>query len=274
MARMQPRQQRLLDWRQRAPLWTAVALGCLLMADLVHFASLLRRHAEPQTSRFDQAQSRVAIFEVQKVVSAHLFGAEPPGAEAGGAPPVTLALSGVIATGDPNQGYAILGERGKSTHLYRTGETLTDAPGARLYQVFSDRALLAFGERIETLSLPRQLAAGLVRRVELISEQPRPMVAQNTPDIPKVPPTAAQSAFGQLDAEADHQNGRFAGMLLHPQVRLRKYVHEGDRLLAVNGVALTDADTVESALKTSGKSMSLTVLRDGSQQTLNVPINE
>jgi len=265
----------LLDWRQRAPLWSAVGLGCLLIADLVHFAALLRQEAHPPTSHIERPRSRVATFDVQRIVDAHLFGAEPRSADPASAPPVTLALSGVIATADPNEGYAILGERGKPTHLYRTGASLTDARGGRLLQVFSDRALLAFGERIETLRLPRQLAAGMLRTVAARAEEPQMLVAQKAADVPKVIPTAAESAFGGLDAEADHQNGRFAGMLLHPEVRLRKYgVREGDRLMAVNGVALTEADGVESALESSGKSMSLTVLRDGRQQTLKVPIDQ
>ena len=65
-------------------------------------------------------------------------------------------------------------------------------------------------------------------------------------------------------------------MVLHPSKRYqRQYgLREGDTLTEVNGVTLTDPEALENALKADGKSLSLTFVRDGVQQTRTLQVRD
>lgn len=103
-------------------------------------------------------------MSLEKVAGLHLFG-RPDGQAIEATPllpaPVDvpdttlrLSLLGVVASGDPAAGVALIqDERGQEQH-YRTGQTL---PGnARLEQVYPDRVLLSRAGRLEMLRLPRE----------------------------------------------------------------------------------------------------------------------
>jgi general secretion pathway protein C len=271
---MWQRLEAVLDWRRRAPRWTAILLVGLIVADGAHFVVVLRPTVPvqiPDAPRVSQPQS--AGFDAQPVVQAHLFGikARVAGAGAENAPETQLALAlrGIIATKDPGDGYAILGEQGKATRLYRPGAALASAPGARLYRVFADRVVLDFDGRLETLRLPHEKTPALA------PADPSTAAESASAEQPKPPPTPAETLFGNLAAERNNVDGRLAGMILHPAKRLQRQYgfHDGDTLTAVNGVEITDPDVLADVLRTSGKSLSLTFTRNGEQRTMNLPVN-
>lgn len=275
------------DWRRRAPRWSAAFLACLTVADLGHlawaFRSLPTAHS-PSGGLASPVPSTRARADVQQIVNAHLFGvgeaARQLDSEHAPETQLALALTGVIATKDPNDGYAILGEKGKATHLYRTGASLSEGPPGRLYQVFDDHVVLDLNGRLETLRLPRHL--------ESIAAAPAPIrvAAADTPapaDRPddtqfKPPrdPTMAESWFDNLRATRNNLAGQLHGMRLHPNKRFEREfdLREGDVVTAVNGVEITDADALRALLKGAPKTLSLTFTRAGAQQTLTVPIQE
>jgi general secretion pathway protein C len=235
----------------------------------------------------DMHRFQVARVDVARVVDAHLFGgtgttAGGRGEDAANAPDtrVALSLSGIIATKDPEDGFAILGEEGEPPHLYRVGAALMVA-GGRLFRVFADRVVLDFDGRLETLRLPRSLLSGQGRRRAYAArEDAQPTgaaaaMAAST-EFEARQATPAQSLFGSVNAERLNVDGHMAGMVLHPEKRIqRQYgVRDGDLLTAVNGVELTDPDTLADALKSSGKSLSLTFTRDGVQQTKTLQVSD
>jgi general secretion pathway protein C len=268
----------VLEWRQRAPRWTATLLVCLITADVAHFAVLLRRNA-PEQAPGPPVVLRLNStgFDVRPVVQAHLFGISAkvadPGAQSAPETQLVLALTGIIATTDPTYGYAIIAEQGNPARLYRSGTALASAPEGRLFRVFGDRVILDFAGRLETLRLPREKTSALAQVASAAANAESATPARD--EQPKPAPTPAETLFGGLDAERNNVDGRLAGMILHPAKRLqRQYgLHDGDTLTAVNGVEITDPDVLANVLRTSGKSLSLTFSRNGERRTMNLPVN-
>jgi general secretion pathway protein C len=283
---MWQRDELMTGWLQRAPRWTAAMLAGLIVADLTHSAWLFRPVSPdvlPQTP--SMSPPRAAAFDVQRVVTAHLFGGGgkrlATEADAAGAPEtqLALALSGIIATRNPQDGYAILGEQGKPGHLYRVGAPLEIHTGGLLFRVFVDRVVLDIDGRLETLTLPRALLPGLsqVRPLEAtnVATAAETAAASAAAEVDERQVSPVQTLFGTINAEPNNVDGRMAGMVLHPAKRLQHQygIRDGDMLTAVNGVEITDADVLASALKSSEKSLSLTFTRDGVEQTKTLQIN-
>lgn len=273
-------EQLITGWLPRAPRWTAVLLCGLIVAELAHSAWGLRPALKTASAEPPLLQrARVNPFNAQNVVAAHLFGASAArDANAANAPETRLAfaLSGIIATNDPNQGCAILGEQGKPTHLYCAGAAV-ESIRARLFRVFADRVVLDFDGRLETLRLPRSLLPGMSHQaivVEAMAAAEAPATAAMVSLDPRQR-SPAQSVMGSMYAEPNNVNGRMVGMVMHPARRLQRQYgfRDGDMLTAVNGVEINDPDILQNVLtSSSGKSLSLTFLRDGVQETRTLPV--
>src|SRR5262249_10031878 len=269
----------------RAPRWTALLLGVLIVADAAHI--VLRVSAGVGTAADARrggpraGTSPLARVEAPQIGGAPPFVVDPPAARPrAGLPPGTaphLALSGVIATSDPNNGYAILGERGQPTRLYRAGAALANAGSAMLYQVFADHVVLDLGGRRETLSLPRQhlstFGALHLARLEVppsgTDAIPLPISAREEA------PTAAEGWFSNLFVERYRVDGRIALRLHPPNVFERRYgLRDGDTLTAVNGVPVGDEDAVDGVLRAGGKTIALTLTKNGVEETVSFAVEQ
>ena len=81
--------------------------------------------------------------------------------------------------------------------------------------------------------------------------------------------------FRNLNPVPKFARGRFGGMRLMPSAddEQKFGLHNGDLVVAVNGVPLTSASAVNALLANQGSqrsTVSLTVLRDGTQQVIAV----
>jgi len=266
------------SWQRAGVRAATVLLGVLIGGELAHRVYVLRAPTAP--TQVSPASVRAASrFDLQGLMSASLFGRAPMPERAG----VTaadmrraLVLSGTIAMPDPHAGFAILGEKGKPTHLYHAGADLEGIPGGHLHEVYDDYVVIEVGGQRQRLQLP--YAAGLrhgKRAVGALLVSTR----GSDPDPPgedvrlkPIPP--GQSAFDDLHAVNFSENGQFAGMVLHPSKHYqRQYgIHEGDRLTAVNGVAITDPDQLTDLLKDAGKSLNLSVIRNGAPRELSLAV--
>jgi general secretion pathway protein C len=275
------------DWHQRVPRWSAALLAGALAADLGHAAWAFRTLPVSQvtpSAAIVSAEPRPGV-NVRQIVDAHLFGSNAiaPTVDAAHAPEtqLPLALSGIIATAHASQGYAILGEKGKPSHLYYAGASLSDVAQGRLYQVFADHVVLDLNGRLETLRLPRQtMLTNVPAPIQVAAAAPDPAAAsQSSDDVqfkPPRDPTVAESWFGNLRVTTNNFQGQLHGLRLHPIKRFEREfdLREGDIVTAVNGVEVTDPDVLQDLLKTYPKSLSLTFTRAGVQQSLTVPLQQ
>lgn len=277
----------LLELRQRGPQAAAILLSVLVAVDVVHSGWALRTSAktqEPHVARSVAATAPTAGRDAQQIVNAHLFGRAPaehsPEGDPDGAPEsrLALALSGIISGQDPEKGYAILGEHGKPAHLYAIGAVVAGT-SSRLYRVYFDRVVLESQGNLETLRLPRNTLVGLgIVPIRPNASGNGVTVAEATA-APQVSdpnhPTPAEGFFSYMGAERNNVDGKLAGLIVHPAKNIqRKYgLHDGDMLTAINGVEISNPDVLADLLRTAGESLSLTLTRNGVQQTTTVQLD-
>lgn len=275
---------------QAAALIAAVAISALFAADLTHFVlSTYRLHQGARRAAPEFVRPRHGAFDIARTIAGHLFGAAPVSgaqdesraiADSGG----TFHLTGVIATADPKFGSAMIGRPGQATHLYQAGGLLSGLASGRLYEVYEDHVVLDLDGRLETLRLPH--AAGRADAVRILAQETgnsEQTVAAETPEVsdeqntPMQPVSRAQGLFANLNPAAKIVKGRFSGMRLNPSAddEAKFGVRDGDVVVAVNGVKLTNAN--QNALNglltdqdDQHAQVSLTVLRDGTSQVIQM----
>lgn len=99
---------------------------------------------------------------LEDITTAHLFGAAPQvmtAANTRAASRSPLVLTGIIATGDPHDGFAIVGTSVDTARLVHVGSEAT--PGAVLTEVYPKWVVLERGGERLRLQLPRKDLAGV-----------------------------------------------------------------------------------------------------------------
>jgi general secretion pathway protein C len=183
-----------------------------------------------------------------------------------------LVLAGVLATDDPKQGMAIIGESAQAAKVVAVGKQVPG--GAQLHSVYSDRAIIDRGGALEAVYLPRRQGgpvampaaapppvagdsneAALERMRKLVSDdpgmisqvmRPQPVFAAGELKGFRVYPGANRAAFARLGLRA------------------------GDMVTAINGTPLTDKDRAQEIFGTLASSTEarVTLTRNGRQQEL------
>src|SRR5690242_19647318 len=153
------------DWRSvalaRAPqvvtFVLALAIAAQLALILVSLTGRSRQTAPPPVSTAPVAPP----FDIGGLVNAHLFGnaAVQASTDAANAPPtsIPLVLAGVLATADPKEGVASLGESAAAAKVVAVGQQVPG--GAQLHSVYSDRAIIDRAGVLESVYLPRRSAS-------------------------------------------------------------------------------------------------------------------
>lgn len=187
----------------------------------------------------------------------------------------------------PEGGLAVISSGRGGERVYRSGDTIEDASGARLHSVFVDRVLLDRGGRLERLSYPEP--------DEQVSGGPRlnSNVATRAPQG-AAPPVEPSSAVAMADAInnlapvlAEHmsfapaqEGGQMIGLRIQPRgdqaVFSELGFEAGDVLTEVNGLALNDlrqTSQVFNALSESSQAQ-VRIRRNGQEQVLVVNIGQ
>ena len=272
--KMWRRLEKNFKWRRYAPPAATIAIAGLLALDVSHTVWALHAASQVQAPlRPIALPTREPPLDVHRILDAHLFGetvAPVAKVDPEHAPDTDLALklTGVVASRHPERGYAILGVTGEPTHMYRTGATLDEAGGGRLVQVFVDRVVIDNSGQLETLRLPKQNLFGPAGGATEVAQTEPPPKHVDDPDVI----TAAEGWFSQLNVE--QTNVGPTGLVMHPAKRFqRQYgLQDSDILTAVDGVKITDTQTLANTLRTTAKSLSLTFVRDGVPRTVNLPM--
>jgi type II secretion system protein C len=251
-----------------------------MAADLAHIVAGVRwPSVAPAPAPARTRPPHNVAAQAWRISHAHLFGTDKAPSKAADAAEtqLALALTGTIATRDPTEGYAILGEKGKAAHLYRTGVALGDGLSGRLYRTFTDHVVLELNGHLETLKLPRQPAAAGLTDAAAQTETIASSGAQSIPAADPAASNAAESWFELLHPQHRIVSNQTVGIKLRPDMRIqRQYdLRYNDVLTAVNGVDIAGPSSfqdLKETLKGAGKSVQLTVIRNGVSQVLTVPV--
>ena len=271
------------DWRSsllaRAPQVLTFVLALALAAQLAFIVVAMTSRSRQPPPPPAAALPPPAQLDIGGLVNAHLFGnaAMQASGDAASAPPssMPLVLAGVLATEDPKQGMAIIGESAQAAKVVAVGQQVPG--GAQLNSVYSDRAIIDRGGTLEAVFLPRQTGGGIV------GAPPPPM------------PTASAAPTGN-DAMIDRMRklvnddpgllsqvmrpqpvfagGEMKGFRVYPganrQAFSRMGLRAGDMVTAINGTPLNDKDRAQEIFGTLGSSTDarVTITRNGRQQEL------
>ena len=244
------------DWvdalRARAPQAVALGFGALIAVDLAYFGIRIQgaqRVAVPSGA----AQARGQDGNRQLVRDTRgLFGATAPTADAMPAAAVPLALVGTIATENPENGFAIIGETAALARLVRAGAAV--ATGILLASVFPDHVVVSREGRLEAIALPRS-TVGASTRVAARARgraEPLPVMTANGDDpaetVARPVEFASAALFHALMLRPGSVDGH-AGRVVHGPASPALTaigLASGDTLISVNGVPIGEPDAAQA----------------------------
>ncbi len=291
-----------------ASTWLLIgALGyasALLVIEFLPTNTASKAVARPLTARQSSSPNTVESLS-QQIVSAHLFGAEnvkpepsPLAKKAAEAPKsrLNVKLAGIMATGDPKMGHALIGG-GREDKVVAVGEKIERAT---LEEVYPFHIVILNGGKRERIELPNpKLGTG----GSIASSSPasgggsRPATSADpvarapqgsAVDMSQLPQTPGAlrdymvrnpSTMQQLmDVRPFRQNGRVVGYKLNPKQDasiMRNFgIEPGDVVVALNGVKLDNQRRGLKALRqlVSAQQVDMTVLRNGAEIPISISL--
>jgi general secretion pathway protein C len=268
------------DWRSsvltRAPQVLTFVLALALAAQLafivVAMSSRSRQDAPPPPTALPPAPQ----LDIGALVNAHLFGnaAVQANGDAANAPPssMPLVLAGVLASEDPKEGMAIIGESAQAAKVVAVGQQVPG--GAQLHSVYNDRAVIDRGGTLESVFLPRQTGGGIGAAAPPMptaaSEGNDAMIERMRKLVNDDPGLLSQI----MRPQPVFAGGEMKGFRVYPganrQAFSRLGLRAGDMVTAINGTPLNDKDRAQEIFGTLGSSTDarVTITRNGRQQEL------
>jgi general secretion pathway protein C len=281
-------ESRNAEWLSRlqskGPNLVSFALAVLIAVELARIAVALIagpvKSPQPALSVGGPPHERPGA-NVQAVASAHLFGtyvADPATQDPNNAPlsSANLVLAGTIATNDPKRGIAIITDGGPSK-VYAVGENVN---GASLHSVYLDHVVLDRGGNLETLLLPRQIAASGARPPGRRggAADARPVAAvDNIRRLVQQDPGILDQVMRTVPSY-DNAAGKLRGFRAYPgrnrTIFNKLGLKPGDLVTAINGQPLDDPQHSAEVFNTiqTSSTATVTIERAGSKQdiTLNI----
>jgi len=266
------------DWRAsalaRAPQIVTFLLALGLAAQLAFVVVGLSSRSR-QTTPAVAVAPPAAPLDVASLVNAHLFGnaVVQSNGDAANAQPTSmpLVLAGVLATGDPKQGMAIIGESAAAAKVVAVGQQVPG--GATLHSVYTDRAIIDRAGVLESVMLPKRMAG------DMMAPPPPPPTAGNHRDATMERMRRLvqddPAVIGQvMRPQPVFAGGAMKGFRVYPganrQAFARLGLRAGDLVTAINGVPLNDKDRAQEIFSTLNSSTDarVSVTRNGRQQEL------
>jgi general secretion pathway protein C len=267
------------DWRSvalgRAPQIVTFVLALALAAQLalivVGFSSRTRQTAPPVA-----AAPPAARVDIGGLVNAHLFGnaaVTNAGGDGANAPPssMPLVLAGVLATEDPKEGMAIIGESAAAARVVAVGQQVPG--GAMLHSVYNDRVVIDRGGVLESVLLPKRMTGSLAAA----PPPPPPVASTNDAALERMRKLVADdpAVIGQvMRPQPVFAGGKMRGFRVYPGVNRQAFsrlgLRAGDLVTAINGTPLDDKDRAQEIFATLNSSTDarVSVTRNGRQQEL------
>ncbi len=283
-------------WVARAPLIASIALGVAVAAQAADITVCLLGDFTPAFTAgpdgvrgaHSSGQRTSALAALSTLTSAHLFGvaAIQSAATSVRASRAPLVLTGIIATGDPTDGFAILGTSAEATHVFHAGSQT--APGTTLAEVYPQRVVLLRGAERLILTLPKASAgaqfSGQGAGIRAAPSEPEPEVASAGEDgVAEEPPpgsfrpppmsdaSALMRAFSMRPVSIGGQRGvRIMGTGMNSKTLAALGLAPGDVILQVNGVPIGSKHTPDLAEALKSGSATLVVDRDGDATSVTI----
>jgi general secretion pathway protein C len=257
-----------------APTAAAAVLVVALAAQLALLALKLLVPPSDTTGLVDTGPVLPSGPNVAGIVNAHLFGnaAVEATGDAASAPAtnLNLALAGTLAGGDPERGWAIIGDTAQTARVYATGASLPG--GAKLKAVYADRVVLERNGRLESLPLPR-LAGGAPVPIVYSQGLPQQSLADTVRTLVQQDPGAVSEIIRPQPVFA---GGQQKGYRVYPGRNRAQFgrlgLMPGDLVTAVNGAPLDDPNRGLETLRGigGGSPVTLTIERNGVEQQVTV----
>jgi general secretion pathway protein C len=265
------------DWRSavlsRAPQVVTFLLALAFAAQLALIVVGLsgrRREAAPPPV----AAPATPALDIGTLVAAHLFGdaVVQNGGDSANAPlsSMPLVVSGLLATEDPKQGMAIIGESATAARVVSVGQQVPG--GATLHSVYTDRAIIDRNGTLESVMLPRRTSGSAAPL------PPPPPVAQNndaTLERMRALVSGDPGVIGQImRPQPVFAGGKMRGFRVYPGANREAFarlgLRAGDLVTAINGTPLDDKDRAQEIFSTLSSSTDarVSVTRNGRQQEL------
>lgn len=224
------------------------------------------------------APATQARADYRQIAALHLFGQAVQTSAPGEAPidaPETrlnLTLRGILFNTLPELTRAIISAPGRDDEIYRTGAQVPG--GAVIEQIYADRVMLLRNGQFETLRLPEESAAapGQARSRSRVAAGGLAGVRQ---DIVANPQNVANYIQGE---PVNRAGGGIVGFRVFPgqnrAVFEQSDLREGDIITNVNGIPLDGLDKAAEAMAqlASANAVTVTVLRDGAEHTLQIQL--
>jgi general secretion pathway protein C len=185
---------------------------------------------------------------------------------------LSLTLKGILSKEQDTNGGAIISSNRGEDKAYQVGQSIDGADGATLHSVYSDRVLLNRSGRLETLRLPKELAASTGPM-----GMPSPLPQAAAPAGGSLREVISENASRLTDIVrlAPHvQEGQVVGFRVNPGRDRAAFealgLQAGDVVTDINGTVLDDPSQGLQVFQSLGETTqaNVTVLRDGVPQVL------
>ncbi len=266
------------DWRStalaRAPQIVTFVLALALAAQLALIVVSLSGRGRQTPPANVNVPPPAPPLDIGALVNAHLYGdavVQNTSGDGANAPPTSapLVLAGLLATSDPKEGMAIIGETAATAKVVPVGKPVPG--GAMLHSVYTDRAVLDRNGTLESLMLPRRSTGGF-------APPPPPVAAAGndaTLDRMRKLVSDDPGVIGQvLRPQPVFAGGKMKGFRVYPgsnrQAFARIGLRAGDLVTAINGTPLDDKDRAQEIFSTLNSSTDarVSITRNGRQQEL------
>lgn len=273
----------------RAPMVANVVLGLAIVAQAAVIALSLSSDAAAgfnERGAPTAGRRAPARLPFESIMAAHLFGSAPramltANAATGSRPP--LVLTGIIATGDPRVGLAIVGSGGAGSRVLSVGAEA--APGIMLAEVFPQWVVLQRGGDRLLLRLPGKDPVAPRGGAQTAQRSVPPPDTEETDDSGEAsapagqdfsPPPLSDSAaivraFALRPASVNGAPGeRIMGTGLNRRVLAALGLSPGDVITQINGVPVGTGKTPNLMGVLQSGNATLMVVKNGEETSVTL----
>ena len=233
-----------------------------------------------QVNSSKQGASSQAIFYGAKVANKHVFGeanAEPAAKTITDAPKtrLDLVLRGVLAHNPMEKALALISRGNGRQEVYAIGDSL---PGnAELVEIHSDRVIIEYQGRYETLPLEQikgvalQTTAAPVRKAPRSSTKPA-IAPQRAASLRKEFLANPSKLMSMVNIKQQRSGGKLLGYQINPKGDPSLFyelgLQEGDVLVSVNGLPVSNTQAL-NGLRGADR-YDVVVMRGGAELPLSI----